>query len=108
MSPTPKSANALQADLNRRVDEALRDHDARLRALEEEIRLEKVREDGAVTVRALEGRRLEERLGALEAWRREEALTRSGVAWSWLRSLAVALPGIVALGVGLATFVRGC
>lgn len=48
------------------------------------------------------------RVGELEAWRREEALTRSGVTWGWLRALAVALPGIVGLALGLATFARGC
>ena len=107
MSPAPSktSASALQAELNRRVEDALREHEDRLRALEEEIRLEKVREDGAVTVRALEGRRLEERLGALEAWRREEALTRSGVAWSWLRGLALAAPGIAGLALAV---LKGC
>lgn len=106
MSPVPKSsASALQAELNRRVEEALRDHDERLRAVEREVQLEKVREDGALAVRTLEARRLEERLGALERARAEEQVTRSGVAWSWLRGLALAAPGIAGLALAV---LKGC
>lgn len=117
MSPTPttRASSALQAEINKRLSEDLRALEERTRALEDgvkalegRLRVDEARSEGARAVRDLEARRIEERLAALEGARREEILTRSGVAWGWGRALLTAIPAIVSLGIGIAVFVRGC
>lgn len=48
------------------------------------------------------------RVGELEAWRREESVTRGGVAFGAWRGLLLASVSLAALAVGVINLARGC